>query len=118
VLNNSKVYTNVIDNTQAFVLHKDSLMGPSSIMYSIDNMAEAEILKNKIAEDVVYQTTQGGLKRLYAIITVHEQIDLQSFDKLIEFFEEGLSTTQGNFVVAILGNGQHPDHEDIRFINL
>jgi hypothetical protein len=74
-------------------------------------------LKNKIAEDATDILLQGH-KRLYALITVHENIDLQSFDKLVELFEDGLSATQGNVVVALLGNGRHPDHEDVRFINL
>jgi len=92
----------------------------SALYYSVENTAEVEILKAKIASDVQIKLASDTTKRVYSIISVHETVNVKGLDYIVKSLEEDLSESSvstKSIVVAILGTGSNPDHYDTELLN-
>lgn len=107
-MSHATVYINVEESISA-----DSLsLELGSINYNLESASELDILKAKLVDDF-NATIALGLKRVYAIITVHENIDVKGLDTIMQSLEEDLSVSiSSNILLAILGTSRSKDHYD------
>lgn len=54
----------------------------STINYNLETPSEFEILKAKLVDDF-NATLALGLKRVYAVITIHENVDVKGLDLIM-----------------------------------
>jgi len=78
-LSHATVYINVEQSITAEEL-KAELVG--AISYNLESPSELEVLKAKLIEDF-NATLALGLKRVYAIIAVHENVNVKGLDLIM-----------------------------------
>lgn len=95
------------------------------LKYELENMNEFDVLKLKMQDD--FKNTDHGFiknKVLFAIITVHQGIDVLSLDKIMKDVEElsvsVQSERESSVLLALIGTGNagHNDMYDNALISL
>ena len=62
-------------------------------------------------------TRAQGVKRAYAIILVHENVDVKGLDSIMKSLEDLSVSTNTNILFAILGTSATKDHYDEKLLS-